>query len=158
LTDFRDLVIPQDPLLFSGTLRTNLDPFSRHDDASLWSALRAAGLVDRPVAVQEISVDKEDVPSGVQTPVNRFSLDMVIEEEGGNLSVGQRSLVSLARALVKDSKIIVLDEGKPSFPDICSSNTTISSSYCVCGLRDRQEYSRHHISRVCGQDVAVHCP
>ena len=53
------------------------------------------------------------MPSGAQTPVNRFTLDTAIEEEGANLSVGQRSLVSLARALVKDSKIIVLDEGKP---------------------------------------------
>jgi ABC-type multidrug transport system fused ATPase/permease subunit len=111
-----------------------LDPFSRHDDASLWSALRAAGLVDRPAAVQEISVDGEDVPSGVQTPVNRFTLDTVIEEEGGNLSVGQRSLVSLARALVKDSKIIVLDEGKTSLLDIYCSNAMISFSHCVCGL------------------------
>ena len=107
-------VIPQDPLLFSGTLRSNLDPFGIHDDARLWDALKRAYLVDRPPAAgKDILEDGESVPSGAQTPVNRFTLDTAIEEEGGNLSVGQRSLVSLARALVKDSKIIVLDEGRP---------------------------------------------
>ncbi|KAG8736093.1 hypothetical protein FRC12_017781 [Ceratobasidium sp. 428] len=106
-------IIPQDPLLFSGTLRSNLDPFGVYDDARLWDALKRAYLVDRPTAVQ-VNEDGEDIPSGAQTPVNRFTLDTVIEEEGGNLSVGQRSLVSLARALVKDSKIIVLDEATAS--------------------------------------------
>ncbi|CAE6453958.1 unnamed protein product, partial [Rhizoctonia solani] len=110
----RIAIIPQDPLLFSGTLRSNLDPFGIYDDARLWDALKRAYLVDRPTATQEINADGEDVPSGAQTPVNRFNLDTVIEEEGGNLSVGQRSLVSLARALVKDSKIIVLDEATAS--------------------------------------------
>ncbi|CAE6465597.1 unnamed protein product [Rhizoctonia solani] len=110
----RIAIIPQDPLLFSGTLRSNLDPFGIYDDARLWDALKRAYLVDRPTVAQEISVDGEDVPSGAQTPVNRFTLDTVIEEEGGNLSVGQRSLVSLARALVKDSKVIVLDEATAS--------------------------------------------
>ncbi|CAE7132182.1 unnamed protein product, partial [Rhizoctonia solani] len=110
----RMAIIPQDPLLFSGTIRTNLDPFGIYDDARLWDALKRAYLVDRPTVAQEIKTDGEDIPSGIQTPVNRFSLDTVIEEEGANLSVGQRSLVSLARALVKDSKIIVLDEATAS--------------------------------------------
>ena len=48
--------------------------------------------------------------SGTITPVNRFSLDTIIEAEGMNLSVGERSLLSLARALVKDSKVVILDE------------------------------------------------
>ncbi|KAF8598170.1 ABC transporter [Ceratobasidium sp. AG-I] len=108
-------IIPQDPLLFSGTLRSNLDPFGIYDDARLWDALKRAYLVDRPPAAgKDILEDGESVPSGAQTPVNRFTLDTAVEEEGGNLSVGQRSLVSLARALVKDSKIIVLDEATAS--------------------------------------------
>ncbi|CCO28288.1 Oligomycin resistance ATP-dependent permease YOR1 [Rhizoctonia solani AG-1 IB] len=91
----RIAIIPQDPLLFSGTIRSNLDPFGAYDDARLWDALKRAYLVDRPTAAQEANIDG-DIPSGAQTPVNRFTLDTVIEEEGGNLSVGQRSLVSLA--------------------------------------------------------------
>lgn len=102
-------ILPQDPLLFSGTLRSNLDPFSEYDDLRLWDALRRAYLVDGPL--------NGNGTSGTQTPAevavqnsnkvnSRLTLDSPIEEEGGNLSLGQRSLVSLARALVKDSKIV----------------------------------------------------
>ncbi|WVW79674.1 hypothetical protein I302_101643 [Kwoniella bestiolae CBS 10118] len=85
-------IIPQDPVLFSGTLRTNLDPFNLHEDAVLWDALSRACVVGN------------DHSEGKQ----RLTLDSVIEEEGQNLSVGERSLISLARALVKN--IVVLDE------------------------------------------------
>ncbi|KAF9237596.1 putative YOR1-ABC transporter [Melanogaster broomeanus] len=100
-------IIPQDPLLFSGTIRSNLDPFNRYDDATLWDALRRSCLVDTPS-------DKEEVVSGEETPQNRYNLDSVVESEGANLSVGERSLLSLARALVKDCKIVVLDEATAS--------------------------------------------
>ena len=87
-------------LLFSGTLRSNLDPFDQFDDARLWDALRRSYLVDNT---------KQDTAEGGDIP-GRFTLDTVIENEGSNLSVGQRSLVSLARALVKYSKVLILDE------------------------------------------------
>lgn len=89
-------IIPQDPLLFAGTLRSNLDPFGVYDDQVLWDALRRAWLVDRATE-----------PDG-SVSTSRFTLDTPIEEEGG-LSVGEKSLVSLARALVKDSKVVVLE-------------------------------------------------
>ncbi|KAJ7039616.1 ABC transporter [Mycena alexandri] len=103
-------IIPQEPLLFSGTMRSNLDPFNLADDATLWDALRRAYLVEPP----KHEAADDDAPTGSSTPLNKFTLDTVIEDEGQNLSVGQRSLVSLARALVKDAKVLVLDEATGS--------------------------------------------
>ncbi|KAF9237599.1 ABC protein [Melanogaster broomeanus] len=100
-------VVIAKPLLFSGTIRSNLDPFNRYDDATLWDALRRSCLVDTPS-------DKEEAVSGEETPQNRYNLDSVVESEGANLSVGERSLLSLARALVKDCKVVVLDEATAS--------------------------------------------
>lgn len=99
LKDLREKlsIIPQEALLFNGTLRTNLDPFGVYEDAVLWSALKRAWLVDR----------ESEGPEGQSS---RFTLDTPIEDEGLNMSAGERSLVSLARALVKDSQIVVLDE------------------------------------------------
>ncbi|KAJ7678475.1 ABC transporter [Mycena rosella] len=103
-------IIPQEPLLFSGTLRTNLDPFNLADDATLWDALRRSYLIE---PTKQDGLDDE-TPTGSSTPINKFTLDTVIEDEGNNLSVGQRSLVSLARALVKDAKVLILDEATAS--------------------------------------------
>lgn len=90
-------IIPQDPVLFNGTIRSNLDPFSVYEDQRLWDALRRAWLVDRSSSGEK----------GARA--SRFNLETKIEDEGANLSVGERSLVSLARALVKDAKVVVLE-------------------------------------------------
>ncbi|KAI6887500.1 ATP-binding cassette glutathione S-conjugate transporter [Hortaea werneckii] len=84
-------IIPQDAALFEGTIRDNLDPGHVHDDTELWSVLDHARLRDHVA-----SMDGQ--------------LDAQLNEGGSNLSQGQRQLVSLARALLTPSNILVLDE------------------------------------------------
>ena len=86
------------PEMLSGTLRENLDPFGEHDDATLNSALQSPGLT----ALQ--SDDNE----------GRITLDTPIAASGGNLSVGQRQILALTRALVRGSKLLILDEATSS--------------------------------------------
>jgi ABC-type multidrug transport system fused ATPase/permease subunit len=82
-------IIPQDPLLFSGTLRSNLDPFGLHDDAVLWDALKRSNLVG---TTKDMSLDSPQDGSTSNTEhVNRFTLDSPVEDEGNNLSIGQVS-------------------------------------------------------------------
>lgn len=106
-------IIPQDALLFSGTVRSNLDPFSQYDDAKLWDALRKAHVIsDSTITAREDGEGKE-AQSGetVLGAVSReITLDTPVDVEGVNLSAGQRSLLSLARAICKDSQIVVMDE------------------------------------------------
>ncbi|KAG8979673.1 hypothetical protein FRB90_008018, partial [Tulasnella sp. 427] len=117
LNDLRSKIsiIPQDPLLFSGTVRSNLDPFSRYDDAKLHDALRRAHLIGPSTLAATSSTASEGLEGEKREVSARFTLDMPVEPEGANLSVGERSLLSLARALVRDEiKVVIMDEATAS--------------------------------------------
>jgi ATP-binding cassette subfamily C (CFTR/MRP) protein 4 len=84
-------IIPQDPIIFSGTIRYNLDPFKLASDADLWRVLE----------IVQLKAFVADMTNKLET---------VVSEDGGNLSVGQRQLMCLARAILRKSRILVMDE------------------------------------------------
>ncbi|KAF2665970.1 ABC multidrug transporter-like protein [Microthyrium microscopicum] len=116
-------IIPQDPTLFRGTIRSNLDPFGEHTDLELWHALRAADLVESDnvqtaatalAASKQATADAAKGITGDEEKQGKLHLDSTVEEEGLNFSLGQRQMMALARALVRNSQIIVCDEATSS--------------------------------------------
>ncbi|KZC10716.1 Multidrug resistance-associated protein 5, partial [Dufourea novaeangliae] len=108
-------IIPQDPVLFSGTVRSNLDPFKQYNDSDIWNALEKTQLREKV----------KQMPG---------QLDASVEVGGNNLSVGERQLLCLTRAVLRNTKIMILDEATASVdPETeVAVQTTIQNEFSNC--------------------------
>ncbi|KAI9350659.1 hypothetical protein BDR26DRAFT_929979 [Obelidium mucronatum] len=110
-------IIPQAPILFQGTIRSNVDPLNAHDDNAVWTVLEHASLKEYVSSLDE-------------------KLDSVVQENGENLSVGQRQLLCLARAMLIKPKILLIDEATASV-DIktdAAIQKALRSSFSECTI------------------------
>ncbi|KAJ2661494.1 hypothetical protein IWW48_002361 [Coemansia sp. RSA 1200] len=121
-------IIPQDPVLFNGTIRYNIDPFEEYPDELVWDALNrvhmtreqtshatsaSTSIVGTANSENDGGVDDGELP--LEWMAGIFSsLDDKIEQNGHSLSAGQRQLVAMARALVRRSKLVIMDEATAS--------------------------------------------
>lgn len=129
-------IIPQDPVLFQGTIRKNLDPFNQSTDEKLWDALRRSRLINGEILDQVKLTKYDPTRNSGYDHLHKFHLDQLVEDEGENFSLGERQLIALARALVRNAKILILDEATSSvdYKTDAMIQNTIATEFSNCTI------------------------
>lgn len=105
-------IIPQDPVLFRGSIRKNLDPFDEYSEDLLWNALVKSGAIEED-DLEDVKREEPD-DNNSQANMHKFHLEQTVEDEGSNFSLGERQVLALTRALVRQAKVLILDEATSS--------------------------------------------
>ncbi|ODQ47425.1 hypothetical protein PICMEDRAFT_15376 [Pichia membranifaciens NRRL Y-2026] len=129
-------IIPQDPVLFRGDIRRNLDPFGELSDSVLKSALDIASGYASSDHDKDSEIDIIQASDSNTDNEKKFSLDTFVEDDGANFSLGERQVIALCRALIRNTKILILDEATSSvdYETDARIQETISNGFRDCTI------------------------